>query len=133
MPIERVISPSVREPAAETWSNCLVVDGICYIAGLTARAADGVGVDGETAEAQSRAIFGKIKALIEAAGGRMSDVVKVVVYVTDIRDRDGVWKARREFFTGNFPVSTLIGISQLADPRMKVEIDAIAHIGASSR
>ena len=133
MPIRRVIAPTVNEPPAETWSNCLVVDGVAYVAGLTSRGATFDEVLGSDAYEQAKVIFGKIKALLEAAGGSMADVVKMVVYVTDIRDRDGVWRARREFFSGNFPTSTLIGISQLADPRMKVEIEVIAHIGASKR
>jgi enamine deaminase RidA (YjgF/YER057c/UK114 family) len=41
-----------------------------------------------------------------------------------------VWRARREFFTGNFPASTLVQVAALADPSLKVEIDAVAHIGA---
>lgn len=130
MPITRVIAPSVKEPPEGTWSNCLVVDGIAYIAGMTARSATFDGVEGADAYAQTKVILGKIKALIEAGGGSMADVVKVTIYVTDIAQRDQVWKARKEFFTGNFPVSTLIQISALADSRMLVEIDAIAHLGA---
>lgn len=131
MPITRIISPSVKEPPEGTWSNCLVAGGIAYVAGMTARAASGDGVDGVDEYEQTKVILGKIKALIETAGGSMADVVKVVIYVTAIAKRDLVWKARKEFFTGNFPVSTLIEISALADPRMLVEIDAVAHIGAS--
>jgi 2-iminobutanoate/2-iminopropanoate deaminase len=63
----------------------------------------------------------------------MADVVKVVIYVTDIKQREKVWKARREVFTGNFPVSTLVQVAALADPAVKVEVDAIAHIGAGPR
>lgn len=131
MPITRIISPTVKEPPEGTWSNCLVIDGVCYVAGLTARSASGDGVDGADSFTQAKVIFGKIKALIEAGGGTMADVVKVVIYVTDIAQREQVWKARKEFFTGNFPVSTLIEISALADPRMLVEIDAVAHLGRS--
>ena len=75
-------------------------------------------------------IFGKIKSLIEAAGGKMSDVVTITVYVTDIRRREQVWRARKEFFTGDFPASTLVEVSKLADPAITVEINAIAHLGA---
>ena len=132
MPITRVIATTVKEPPAGTWSNCLVVDGVCYVAGMTSRSASGEGVDGKDAYEQTKAIFAKIKALVEAAGGSMADVVKVVIYVTDIAGREGVWKGRKEFFKGNFPVSTLIEISRLADPRMLVEIDAVAHVGKSA-
>jgi 2-iminobutanoate/2-iminopropanoate deaminase len=79
---------------------------------------------------QAKAIFAKMGGLIEAAGGAMSDVVKVVIFVTDIKNREKVWRARREVFTGNFPVSTLVEVAALASPDLKVEIEAIAHIGA---
>jgi len=44
-----------------------------------------------------------------------------------------VWQARREFFTGNFPASTLVQVAALATPSLKVEINAVAHIGAGQR
>lgn len=133
MAIRRVSAPSVPEPPPATWSNCLVVDGIAYIAGLTARGSDFASVVGGGAYGQAQAILAKMGALLEAAGGSFADVVKVTIYVTDIRLREEVWRARAEVFAGNFPVSTLIEISKLAHPQMLVEIDAIAHIGASTR
>jgi 2-iminobutanoate/2-iminopropanoate deaminase len=123
--ITRVISPEVSEPPAGTWSNCLVVNGIAYLAGMTARG--GTELD---EYAQVKAIFTKIRHLVEAAGGGMADVVKVTIFVTDISQREKVWQARREFFAGNFPASTLVQVAALADPSLKVEIEAVAHIGA---
>jgi enamine deaminase RidA (YjgF/YER057c/UK114 family) len=82
---------------------------------------------------QARAIFAKIKHLMEAAGGRMDDIVKVVIYVTDIKRREEVWHARREVFSGDFTVSTLIEIRALATPDLLVEIDAIGILGAAPR
>jgi 2-iminobutanoate/2-iminopropanoate deaminase len=130
--IRRVTAPDAPEPPPETWSNCLVVGNVAYVAGLTARSPDGSAQGGLDDYAQAQAIFSKIKALVEAAGGKMSDVVKINVYVTDIRRREQVWKARKEFFTGNFPVSTLVEVSKLADPAITVEIEAVAHLGAGS-
>ena len=130
--IRRVISPEVPEPAAETWSNCLVVDGIAYVAGMIARGEDGKILEGDE-YAQAKMIFGKIRHLIEAAGGSMADVVKVVIYVTDIKQRQKIWRARREVFSGDFPVSTLVQVAALAEPSVKVEIEAIAHLGAGRR
>jgi 2-iminobutanoate/2-iminopropanoate deaminase len=126
MSIVRVVSPEVSEPPAGTWSNCLVAGGIAYIAGMTAR-----GSTEADEYAQAKAIFGKIRHLVEAAGGSMADIVKVTIFVTDITQREKVWQARREFFTGNFPASTLVQVAALADPSLKVEVDAVAHIGAS--
>jgi len=122
--IVRATSPAVPEPQPGTWSNCLVVGGIAYLAGMTAR--------GEGDEyAQAKAIFTKIRHLVEAAGGDMADIVKVTIFVTDIKNREQVWRARREFFSGNFPCSTLVQVAALATPQLKVEINATAHIGAS--
>ena len=130
--ITRVTSPSAPEPAAGTWSNCLVVNGVAYVAGMIARGKDGKIVDGDEYE-QAKDIFAKIRNLVEAAGGTMADVVKVVIFVTDIKNREKVWKARREVFSGDFPVSTLVQVAALASPDIKVEIEAVAHIGAGVR
>jgi 2-iminobutanoate/2-iminopropanoate deaminase len=83
--------------------------------------------------AQAKVIFTKIKGLVEAAGGTMGDIVKVTIYVTNIKNNTKVWAARREFFTGNFPASTLVEVRALASPEILVEIDAIAHIGKGAR
>ncbi|MBO0737620.1 MAG: RidA family protein [Alphaproteobacteria bacterium] len=126
--IGRATSPDVPEPPAGTWSNCLVAGGIAYIAGMTARE------DAEGDEyTQAKAIFTKIRHLVEAAGGSMADIVKVTIFVTDITQREKVWQARREFFTGNFPASSLVQVAALAGPSLKVEIEAVAHLGAGTR
>jgi 2-iminobutanoate/2-iminopropanoate deaminase len=126
--IQRAISPDVPEPAPGTWSNCLVVGGVAYLAGMTAS-----GGDLTDEYSQGKAIFGKIRQLVEAAGGKMADIVKVTIFVTDISQREKVWQARREFFTGNFPASTLVQVAALANPSLKVEIEAVAHVGAGQR
>ena len=129
---QRVPHPNVGEPPADTWSNCLIVDRHVYIAGLTARGQDFDGaIHDNDAYTQAVTIFTKIKHLMEAAGGTMDDVVKVLIYLTDINDRDEVWRARREFFSGNYPVSTLIEISKLVRPELCVEIEAVGYLPAT--
>ncbi len=130
--IVRAVSPAVTEPPPGTWSNCLVVGGIAYFAGMVARSPDQSGAEGDE-YAQAKAIFAKLGHLLDAAGGTRGDIVKVTIFVTDITQREKVWRARREFFTGNFPASTLVQVAALAEPTLKVEIEAIAHIGASTR
>lgn len=129
---QRVSSPHVAEPPERTWSNCLVIGDQVFIAGLVARGAT-FDADIETTDAyeQAVAIFTKMKHLMEEAGGCIDDVVKVLIYLTDIGDRDAVWKARREFFRGDYPVSTLIEVSKLVRPELKVEIEAVGVLGAS--
>ena len=131
MKMKAVSSPHVREPRPQTWSNCKVYGDHVYISGMTAHDLEGnVAGDGSMYD-QSRRTFEKIKHLVEAAGGTMNDVIKVNIFVTDIAEREEVWRARAEFFTGAFPASTLVEVSALATPALKVEIEAQAFLGAA--
>lgn len=127
---KRIYSEAVGEPPEGTWSNCLVVDRHVYIAGMTSRSDEFDTIVGENAYEQSKVIFDKIRALIEAAGGTMADIVKVNIFLADVDDRQQVWEARREYFEGDFPVSTLLEISKLVHPDMLVEIEAVGVLGA---
>jgi enamine deaminase RidA (YjgF/YER057c/UK114 family) len=135
MTIRRVTSPAVPEPPPERWSNCLVADGIAYVSGMTAwaRDTDPKTLAGVDEYEQSKIIFSKIKGMLEAAGGAMADVVKVTIFVTNIKNNTKVWKARAEFFKGNFPASTLVQVAALASPEILVEIEAVAHLGKGAR
>ena len=77
-------------------------------------------------------MFAQIQHYLTAAGGQMDDVIRVRIYLTDMADRPAVLEARREFFTGDFPCSTLVEVARLIDDRLLVEIDADAVIGASA-
>jgi len=132
MTIRRVTSPAAPEPPPERWSNCLLVDGVAYVSGMVARGED-VNLAAMDEYEQAKSIFTKIKGLLEAAGGSMADVVKITVFVVNIKNNVKVWAARREFFTGNFPASTLVEVRALASPEILVEIEAIAHIGKGPR
>ena len=127
---KRIYAGVAGEPPEGTWSNCLVAGRHVYIAGMTARSAEFDTIVGDNAYEQSKVIFEKIKALIEAAGGTMDDIVKVNIFLTEIKDRQQVWDARREYFAGDFPVSTLLEVSNLVHPDMSVEIEAVGYLGA---
>ena len=129
---QRHVSPHVAEYPPGHWSNCLRVGDVAYVSGMTSRAADLKTIDGANASEQAKIIFSKIRHCVEAAGGRMDDVVKITIFVTDIAYNQEVWRARREFFTGDFPASTLVQVAGLGTPQTMVEIDAIAHIGCSA-
>jgi enamine deaminase RidA (YjgF/YER057c/UK114 family) len=128
--IKRITSPDVKEPPPGLWSNCLVADGIAYVSGMTARSRTDLNViEGQGEYDQTRVIFGKIRDLLKAAGGGLQNVVKLTIFVTDITQREEVWRARKEFFSGDFPACSLVEVSALAEPGIKVEIEAIAHLG----
>ena len=126
----KISTPLVSDPPPQTWSNGLVVGNQVFVAGMVARGESGA-VGGDSMYSQAQAIFTKIKHLMEAAGGTMNDIIRVDIYVTDITQREGVWKARQEFFTGDFPTSTLVEVRALATPQLLVEVNAIGFLGGS--
>ena len=128
---QRVYAELAGEPPEGTWSNCLVVGPHVYIAGMTSRSSEFDKILGDTAYDQSKVIFEKIKALIESASGTMADIVKVNIFLVNIDDRQQVWEARRRYFEGDFPVSTLLEVSKLVHPEMLVEIEAVGYLGTS--
>jgi enamine deaminase RidA (YjgF/YER057c/UK114 family) len=69
-----------------------------------------------------------IRQLIEEAGGEMGHLVKVVVYITDVRHREAVYRTMGQYIKGVYPVSTGLVVQALARPEWLVEIDAIAVI-----
>ncbi len=124
----RITSPDVAEAAPKLWSNCLQVDDTLYLSGFTSRANDGTTILGETAYEQAKVIFGKMKSLCEAAGGTIDDVVTMTIFVTDIRENKEIWKARAEFFSGDFPACALVEVTGLANPEIKLEIQGQARL-----
>jgi enamine deaminase RidA (YjgF/YER057c/UK114 family) len=80
------------------------------------------------AYAQTQNILATVRSALEQAGGRVEDVVRTVIYVTDIRDADLVGRAHSEMFGNVHPASTMVQVSALIQPEMRVEIEAYAVI-----
>jgi len=81
-------------------------------------------------EGQVRQIFKLLSATLAKAGGKLSDMVQMTVFITDVRNGDRLTEIRREIFGDNFPGSALITITALADPNAKIEIQGYAVIGS---
>lgn len=86
-------------------------------------------VGGDDAAAQCRQVLDNIKAILETVGLSFDDVLRVTVYLTDVDDRSAINPVRQEYFGSARPASTLIEVSALAIPGMKVEIEAVAGFG----
>jgi enamine deaminase RidA (YjgF/YER057c/UK114 family) len=124
--LRRVTSALVPEAPPGTFSQCIVAGDTIYVSGQHAGGPGGRIEGGADMAGQARAALAKIRALLEACGASMADVAKLTVYVTDISQKAEIGRARREFFSGDFPCSTLVEISALAEPGLLVEIEAIA-------
>ncbi len=87
-------------------------------------------IDSHDPAEQTHKVMQNIKQLIEEAGGEMADLVKVVVYITDVRHREAVYRTMGEYIKGVHPVSTGLVVQALARPEWLVEIDGTAVIPA---
>lgn len=83
----------------------------------------------EDAGAQADRIYQQIGEYIEQLGGTMADVVRVRMFVTDIADADAVSAAFTKHLKATCPTGTLVAISALYRPEIKVEIEAEAVVG----
>lgn len=128
----RIYTETVSEPPEKTWSNMLVSDDLFFISGFTSRANDGVTIEGANAYEQARVIFRKMVHYTRAAGASMNDILKLTIFVTDIADNKEVWRARAEFFDGDFPACSLVQVAALATPEIRVEIEGMGRIGCSA-
>jgi 2-iminobutanoate/2-iminopropanoate deaminase len=127
--IERYNAPGVFEPAA--YSQAVKVTeakSILFIAGQVAYDKDGAPLHRGDFRGQAREAFKAIKALVEAQGGTLANVVKLNTYVTDVRYRADLVPVREEFFGKKGPASTLVQIPALAHPDWMIEVEAIAVV-----
>lgn len=89
---------------------------------------DGANIDSHDPVEQTHQVMRNIRQLIEEAGGSMEHLVKIVVYLTDIRHREAVYRTMGQYFKGVHPVSTGLVVQALARPEWLVEIDGTAVI-----
>ena len=89
---------------------------------------DAKNIDSHDPVDQTHKVMQNIRQLIEESGGRMEHLVKVVVYLTDVRHREAVYRTMGEYIKGVHPVSTGLVVQALARPEWLVEIDATAVI-----
>lgn len=80
-------------------------------------------------DGQVRQVFKLIEATLQKAGGKLTDMVQMTVFITDVRLGDRLTEIRREILGDNFPGSALITVTALANPDAKVEIQGYAVIG----
>lgn len=104
---------------------------VLHIAGTVSQDAEGRPVAAGDVAGQTRQTLTNIRTILESVGGRMEDIVSVVVYVTDMRGLKQIHEVRAEFFTPPYPASTLVQVQALVKPEYLIEISAVASIPKS--
>jgi enamine deaminase RidA (YjgF/YER057c/UK114 family) len=110
------------------FSRVVAAGPFVIVSGTTSVDPDGV-VLGMTPYEQAVEIFRKIAHELERAGASLGDVIQTRMYVTDISRGEEVGRAHGEVFGDVRPLATMVEVSALIDPRMLVEIEAVAYLG----
>ena len=128
----RTITPRGFPPPLGMYSHGMIADGgeLVTVAGQV-----GIGPGGTLAGAdvgsQTRQAFANVRAIVEAAGCGMADVVRLQTFLVSADDIPAFMKARQELFpayfpTGLYPPNTLLVVSRLVRPELRVEVEAMA-------
>lgn len=113
--------------------QAVVAGGVVYLRGQIGQdleTRESVGIGDVTAQAEKA--MSNIAMLLEEAGSRLEDIVKVTIYIIDPRYREDVYRTVGKWLKGVYPVSTGIVVQALARPEWLVEIDATAVISEPS-
>ncbi len=128
---KRAYDPSGLAPAAPRYSQIVRVTAktLIYIAGQTAIDENGKLVGKGDIEAQTEQVFKNLDRALKAEGASFSNMVKMNAYVTDMKKvRPILQKVRSKYIKTEPPASTLIGVTELADPDYYLEVEAIAAV-----
>lgn len=126
-----IINPdSLAKPIG--FSHAVRADGgaTVYLAGQTAMDADGNMVGAGDMAAQFRQVLANLRVAVEAAGGALTDVVKLNIFVSDRdaykRNTREIGAVYREYFGKHYPAMTLVEIKSLWDDAALIEIEGVA-------
>jgi enamine deaminase RidA (YjgF/YER057c/UK114 family) len=110
------------------YSRAVRVGRHVWVAGTTATDDSGSLVGAGDAGAQARQALENIRRALEAAGASMAQVVRTRMYVTHVEDSQAIAAVHAEFFGAVRPAATLVEVSRLVAPEMRIEIEAEAYI-----
>ena len=108
-------------------SQAIKVDNLVFTSGMTPRDPKTRQLIEGDIEKQTERVILNLKAILEAAGSSLEKVVKVTVFLTDIRDFEGMNRAYRKFFPKDPPARSTVEVSKLAVPTL-VEIEMVAAV-----
>lgn len=113
------------------YSRAVVVDGWVHVSGTTGFDYTTMTISDDVRD-QARQALRNIESALLEAGSALSDVVRVRYILPDPADFEPCWPILREFFGDIRPAATMLSCG-LADPRMRIEIEATARIGSGTR
>lgn len=129
---KKVIRTELAPHPLGDYSQAWTVTGakLIFVAGQVSVDMGGNPVGAGDIALQTRTVLENVKRVLEGAGAGLRDVIKLNIYVTNMAEyRSRTREIRREYFSQDFPASTLVEVKSLASPEFMVEIEAIAAVG----
>jgi enamine deaminase RidA (YjgF/YER057c/UK114 family) len=129
MPTYQSIVPNDKWPARYTFSPATRVGNLVFLSGTTSTDDNGIIVGPGDIVAQTRRIFEKFSAILESAGGNLSNIVETTDYVLSLDEYQKTASLRRELFRGPpWPAATGVVVSGLIREGALIEIKGIAAL-----
>jgi 2-iminobutanoate/2-iminopropanoate deaminase len=122
-------TPDAPQPRG-VYSQAIVADGFVFVAGQGAINPQTNEFEYGDVRSETRRTLGNIRAILAGAGCSLRDVVRVGVFLADVKDFDAMNEVYRQFFPEDPPARTTVGV-QLGG-KMKIEIDCIARLRRKS-
>lgn len=98
---------------------------LLFVSGLLARDMQGRIVGRNDIAAQTRQICETLRSIVAAAGGTLGAIVRLDIFVTDLKERDRIYAVRKEFFPSSPPTSTMMQVVGFVEPDAMIEITAM--------
>jgi len=124
--VTRKISTKTPWEPVVGYSRAVAAGDFVFVSGCTS-VADGVFVHDGDAEAQTTQAIANVAQALEALGVGLADVVRTRMFVTDISRWEEYGRAHGAAFGEAMPATSMVGVAALVDPRMLVEIEAVAY------
>ncbi|TDJ65897.1 MAG: RidA family protein [Proteobacteria bacterium] len=121
---KQVIKTDKAPQAIGTYSQAVRVDSTVYLSGQIPLVPETMEIVKGNVSAQIERVFENLKAVVEAAGGTLANVVKLTVYLTDLANFACVNEVMASYFQEPFPARAAIGVAALPKG-VAVEVDAI--------
>jgi 2-iminobutanoate/2-iminopropanoate deaminase len=121
-----VVASGIPEPVGP-YSPGIVFDRLILVSGQGATDPQTGQIAGLDVESQTEQVFRNIQAILQAAGSDLPYVLRCGVFLTDLRDFEKMNAVYARVFGDHRPARTTVQVAALPDPRLRVEIDAIAY------
>jgi reactive intermediate/imine deaminase len=125
-----IINTDEAPQAIGTYSQAVKVNNTVYLSGQIPLVPETMEMVEGDIEVQIRQVFDNLTAVCEAAGGRLQDIAKLNIFLTDLGNFASVNKVMAEYFEQPYPARAAIGVSQLPK-NANVEMDGILELDLS--